>query len=161
MRGEASWGRGQRGRGQDAGRDGARMRGEGAEPGRGCARYSERRRRQDSGCAGTAGSGLGWTPPAGARRPENKSGPVFSSSNSSGLGRGRGARPGGQRSALSKCPSRGAPGRWAELGRAGSGGAGLSCAARAPGSRGLWGPDRMAPAVVMAVSQPSGFGAWS
>lgn len=53
------------------------MRGEGSEPGRGCVRCSERRWWQDSGCQGTAGSGLGWTPLAGASRPENKSRPVF------------------------------------------------------------------------------------
>lgn len=132
---------------------GARMRGEGAGPGRGCARCSERRRWQDLGCAGTAGSGLGWTPRAGDWRPENKSLPVFGTRQQPA-----GRKPGcaARRPGLSKCPGWGAPGRWAEQGRAGSGGAGLCGAGWAAGRRRHWGPGRVAAAVVMAVAQPSG-----
>lgn len=66
----------------------------------------------------------------GRHRPE-QGGQNLSPGQSSGpgsdrWGRGRGAQPGGRRLGLSECPGRGAPGRWAEMGRAGSGGVGLS-----------------------------------
>lgn len=90
-------------------------------------------------------------------RAGQKTSPVQSSGlGSSRRGGGQGARPGGRRLGLSKCPGQGAPGRWAELGRARSSGAGLSRASWVAGSWIHWGFGRVAPAVVMAVAQPSG-----
>lgn len=131
------------------------MRGEGAEPGRGCTRCSERRRWQGTSCAGTAGSGLGWTPRAGARRPENKSRPVFRTGQQP-AGRRLGCAAWRTEARAEQVSGRGAPGRWAELGRAWSGGAGLCGAGWTAESRRPWGSGRVAPAVVMAVANLSG-----
>lgn len=99
----------------------------------------------------------------GRHRPE-QGGQNLSLGQSSGpgsdrWGRGRGARSGGRRLGLNKCSGRGAPGRWAELGRTGPSWVrwcGTELRGPAAGNWRHWGPDRTAPAVVMAVVQPSG-----